>query len=828
MHNLTNSLMSNDSKQPGNALSSSSKVPPTSKDDSSDNVLLPFIDRPAEVEELLFSTPCNASLGNRIRAIKANRGSQGSELYRTLVEVTREELGDLAWVDQIRHLVDDLKPGLWPELEHTLGAEGLSRLSTSFQSTSQRPSAASSTEQPLRSGALPNNLTGASSPTQNGDSALTRERLAWPMARHESDSDNTPMPNPGVSTDYFPRFSNAADHVQGHRHQPSFSSSTETGKAPQVSSSKVPSSIDLDGARTPLIRQASSNMPAGVNTPSAQKQLRNARPLSTPTVDDSELLSPQKSKYSFARTFEGPTLANARKGLRPKAYSMTQYASNVEQTRLDKGREGDIPPCKIAAELEEKGEEKPASLGVLEDGRTKHPFAAPRKNPLVVALHPAVGLTPASTLRRSRSSQGSKSGSEDSDASSSGTRTRRSSSGATQLTPDRPLPPAVHSLPHLQIPSGPPKEHSALSTQSADRARSQSSDADFTTSHLRSPVGGSGFALGGGFFKQQKPALPRRSSMISPMLSAPSPKTSLKSGERKEVSWSPEIYRRQGGFASFSRDMTAAKRMHGRTRSESGASALSTGSQVIASSEGTPISDYSGSFDDNESLRTPELDTVDEAASEAATDHSGKGKIMPTGDLGLDFGDGVNEDAGDAFATSPPDSSAASPLSQDGEGPSTPRRRRSDANMTPPLSPRGLRQSDHIIIPVSPGAERSRSEVMTSLLRNPRFESISQLANSSIGEAAWERAKFFLSHAERQRVNDKQLLETLATEHFGLVDLDSTDRDERAKAEEIICEDLEAYTKRWEAFHELLEGLGVPLSSISEAERRCAPGSILC
>lgn len=813
-------------------------------------ILLPFLDRPEEVEELIFKTPCNASLAKRLSALFDAQDATGMELRQILVATSREELGDARWVRQLRALLQTLKPGLWPELEHTLGAEGLSRSddSTCHASTSSSPNTSIRMGNSQRKSA---DATPSSSTPQ--PAATAQPALAWPsMSASEEDDDKTPMSasQPAVaSRGYFisedgtPVVSTGSGAptepkkpvsvVQGHRHQPSFGATDHPNRSTHSAAKGLPDAISLRDIKPAPIRKDSSNNAAGVSTPSAEKQLRASRPLGTPVVDDTELLSPQKSKYSFARTFEGPTLANAREGMRPKAYSMTQYSSNVEQVRLDRGRGGDISPCELAARLEEQGEEKPASLGVLEDGRTKHPFAVVKKNPLsVAALHPAVGLTPATKMQRSSSFQ-SIDEAEDGDDE----QVQEDGSASAKPTPHlgvqaAPLRPAVEALPHLQIPYAletKPRLSQVLDDHCSTEAHSQDSP---TIRPFRS-AGGSGFALGGGFFKPLS-SHSRRASTSSSSSATGSTLSPQRTGERKEVSWSPQIYRRPGGFSSFSRDLTSAK--HGRSRSESGASAMSTGSQAIASSEGTPVSDYFASFEDDDGLDTPELDTVDDSDDECFDGFVRPKKLdrrIPAGDLGLDFGDGINEESTDVFSGSSAasSSSANSPISPifspPTGGQSTPRRRRSQDTVTPPLSPRGLRSKDHIIIPVSPGAERSRTEVMASLVNNARFESISRRARSAIGPESWDKATHYLSHAERQEVNDKQLLEYLAVECFRLVDLDSHDRKEREKAEEVVCEDLEAYTKRWEAFHDVLDGLGVPPSSIKEAERRCAPGSIL-
>ncbi|CAO1630337.1 unnamed protein product [Sympodiomycopsis kandeliae] len=786
------------------AFSAQDAKPPAvrpSADGVDQRVLLPFLERPVEVDELLFHTPCNSQLAIRLHSFFEGRGPNGKELRNTLLSVDRDQMGDSVWIAQVRRLTETSKPELWHQLEQTLGAEGvcshdnkdslsIPRPTVSFKPDEEETEpSSSSSRQPLNSPRATVNV--ADGVNEASSRETNNDQFTDVLHPKEAASGRSTTQSDTSITDNSSRFFQ-------HRHQPCMASSWTFSSA-----------ADGNERTKPLVaRDGASNNAAGGSKPSASKEMRTARPLSTRMVDDAELLSPQKSKYSFARTFEGPTLANARGGTRPKSYSMTQYSSNVEQSRLDLGREGEVIPCEVAAELEQKGAEKPVNLGVLNDGRTKHPFAGQTRNPsLVASFHPAVGLTPASPKLAAESDNESHSDGDCSQNQSIIGQTRHEASHPDSST-------STASTPH----SG--------STQSIPQNQGDRSDPTVTEpSH--NPSRPSVSSRGSGFALSYK-SLHRRSSTNTVSPSKQPVLSGSQRGQHKEVPWSPDGYSRPGGFVTFSEDSAAAKARRTRSISDMGPSLPSTSSQAPRA-HGTAVFSKSDKRNQYLATHTSNQPLTDEASGgRAGSTDTARG--LPPGEFGLDFGDGVNEESREAFVTAPLASPHVRTYSdtQIWAAPESPSRCSDEHAFEAPLSPRGLRGLDHIIIPVSPGAERSRSQFIGSVLESESFEKIAVKARCAIGNSAWQKATFLLTRAERQALNDKELLEQLATNCFGLVDLDAVDLKEREDAEKLVCEDLEAYTRKWEAFHDLLKGLGVPLSSISEAERRCSPGSIMC
>ena len=101
---------------------------------SDDGILLPFIDRPEEVEELLFETKANQALMHRLCRVFGGdtrqpllRGTNEAwdQLLEILIGVDRPILDDEDWLKTLETSVLDRSPELWAQLQRCLGAEGI-------------------------------------------------------------------------------------------------------------------------------------------------------------------------------------------------------------------------------------------------------------------------------------------------------------------------------------------------------------------------------------------------------------------------------------------------------------------------------------------------------------------------------------------------------------------------------------------------------------------------------------------------------------------------------------------------------------------------------
>ncbi|SPO46797.1 uncharacterized protein PSANT_04483 [Moesziomyces antarcticus] len=109
-------------------------------------ILLPFLDRPTEVKELLFDTKANEALMYRLcrvfggdpeRPTQRGCDERWDEMLELLTELDRPLLDDEDWLVRLESLVMERSPELWAQLARCLGAEGLT-LHPSAQPASSR------------------------------------------------------------------------------------------------------------------------------------------------------------------------------------------------------------------------------------------------------------------------------------------------------------------------------------------------------------------------------------------------------------------------------------------------------------------------------------------------------------------------------------------------------------------------------------------------------------------------------------------------------------------------------------------------------------------
>lgn len=101
---------------------------------SDQGILLPFLDRPSEVKELIFETKANEAImyrlcrvfgGNPEQPLLRGQDERWDEMLELLVELDRPLLDDEDWLVRLESLVMERSPELWAQLARCLGAEGL-------------------------------------------------------------------------------------------------------------------------------------------------------------------------------------------------------------------------------------------------------------------------------------------------------------------------------------------------------------------------------------------------------------------------------------------------------------------------------------------------------------------------------------------------------------------------------------------------------------------------------------------------------------------------------------------------------------------------------
>lgn len=113
---------------------------------SDHGILLPFLDRPSEVKELIFDTKANEALmyrlcrvfgGNPDRPLLRGQDERWDEMLELLIELDRPLLDDEDWLVRLESLVMERSPELWAQLARCLGAEGLTLRSLGQPSSSR-------------------------------------------------------------------------------------------------------------------------------------------------------------------------------------------------------------------------------------------------------------------------------------------------------------------------------------------------------------------------------------------------------------------------------------------------------------------------------------------------------------------------------------------------------------------------------------------------------------------------------------------------------------------------------------------------------------------
>ncbi|EST07963.2 hypothetical protein PSEUBRA_002347 [Kalmanozyma brasiliensis GHG001] len=101
---------------------------------SDHGILLPFLERPAEVKELLFETKANETLMHRLCSVFGGdadhpllrgKDERWDEMLELLIELDRPLLDDEDWLARLESLVMERSPSLWAQLARCLGADGL-------------------------------------------------------------------------------------------------------------------------------------------------------------------------------------------------------------------------------------------------------------------------------------------------------------------------------------------------------------------------------------------------------------------------------------------------------------------------------------------------------------------------------------------------------------------------------------------------------------------------------------------------------------------------------------------------------------------------------
>ncbi|PWN92099.1 hypothetical protein FA10DRAFT_259353 [Acaromyces ingoldii] len=767
------------------------------------SVLLPFLDRQAEVDELLFSPSSrNATLTDRLRDVLGGEDSREWRSFSHLLVTTgREELNDIEWLRRLRDTVFPRSPSLWTQLWRCLGGEGIDLRQDLTRDHQHRARLTKHIEQNRWwNRALDNNKV-EDDDNNDGDeekedfsSAYSHEHDArWQNsfdveALHEVPSSYADCPSSQSSTSMsrdaeleskLPE-GNRHDHQQGngHRRRRSTSIYRSDGsdtydfsakpsgsfaglrivqnphqpgswrRASVLSSSSSSSGEDNVSVRFRKHRGLGSLIaPRSASTDSSVEQLGSQhrfmprrKSIAMPDlVSRGGSLTPLSLKMTPAKmdeekqrrsrhTISGPRSASTRgESINSLASSWSAGATSRPQVRksvtfVTQPHSGDA----AEASEGEDGAATPSKVGLLPDGRTRHPSAgsddiAPGRNAFRDSLS-KLDRSGDAIRRLDGAASFSAVGADDEDDPTESRATRQ-------------------------------RHRSSISTASdtfstGSQAVSSEDGSSIFDEHVDTPSEGGvkSPSRGGGYF-------------LSPL---PPP---------------VHLHDADGHFIGLKLPDEAS----GSSAAEAGA-AQKGGREIGAGSPSTSLSPPSV----RHRLPSPTLtsSTYFTRYHPESTSQGKRGAALSPLDIGGKRGDT------DAFL----------------------------------LSPGGTRHA--IVFPVPPSPHVSRSKELSALMDRPEAQETLKEIERTISKEKIEEMRRLVARVDRSQLPDVALLEQVAGEIFGLVDhMDAeycNDADARQRAEEVLVED--SYSQRWEAFAKVCQDVfHLTKHDIAEAKKRCGP-----
>ncbi|PWN42618.1 hypothetical protein IE81DRAFT_366545 [Ceraceosorus guamensis] len=877
----------------------------------SDDILVPFLDRPCEVRGLLHQ-PINSSLLQSLRACR----SEWPKLQQLLFDSPRDELNDCAWLHQIRRLLAARDAKLFADLVACLGAEHLdstrvdlvdpARLSTSATNTSssshlqhdiwaqaghdgderyERPTwhtrrVSFADEEP--SGKLEVEVLQEIPQTWQLDS---REVLPYEQAFLQS-----PKPfhkrslSTGGSAHSLPDIDEEAATGASHKDRPRSislvgtpnelnevlqngyqalrftSSECEDGRATvqhdaEALHTPAPAQIkrhrrfsDLFKPLTPIHpepQHSSLDQPTSSNqnsvTASASDRKIEARTgtLGVPPA--------ARRRMSFARSFgELKPVVRSRRNSHASNFDSASAPPSHRLLALDADNEKHPRPLiERIAELEEQGVEKPAWLGILPDGRTRHPSAgAKAANPALAAFRASLGW-PVTALSRP-SSRGASSSGENSSRSASPAKLGQSVGPvATEHSGRKDVRASQDQELRSVAGAGPETESKTKAQGFQDRRGTVLHEAPHHRLSGLAHGGGLGSAISlkrsGALYSQR----PRASTVYNDGTGAAAA-TAFESQSSKSPF--PSIQPRSGGFESFMGELRQIRNASRRSRALSGGSVdsvpLSSGSQAVASEE----SDHDwlhrpGGLGSLTSLRN-DLDGRPSGWIDVRNSHSDRSVRSESSDSDFQNGAGEMSSPSTSVANSPElaklhcapnfshvNSPKSLPLADSSTHAAVTRAlpARSDTHIKSAFA--STKTPAKLLFPVGPSD--SRPDKFRKMLESASARKVTgnMSSMSSLGSESVDRLVALVTTVARSELDDATLLARIGSEIFMMVDhsrdpkSESRKLEERVRAEDLLCDDDDA--NRFELFEKLLHAFGVEKGVVGEVRDRFAPATAL-
>lgn len=766
------------------------------------SVLLPFLDRPAEVKDLLFAASSrNTALIDSLRAVLGGEVSpEWPTFMRILVASNRQQLDDTEWLRQLRNMIFPRSPSLWTQLLRCLGGEGIDLRPDADAQV--HPSTDPRRDKSWMSHAAPDIKAGddgceeddASSkldarrrrksdfdvealhvlPSTFADSPSSMTSTS--MSREADDDGDGNLAAISTGEDDRDAAGNASQERQSGKHRRRRSSSLYQdqeselrdfstkgfGSFPGV---RIVHSSDQSASssrRASILSSASSSSSAA----SAAVQFRKHRGLGSliatrPVLETSEnldeVLSSRRRFLPRRKSIAMPDLVSRGDALMPLSLKMT--------------------PAKVEEDKQR---------------HSRHTISYPRgsRHGSIATLAPAwsgAGARPhirkSVTFSTTNSSSANAAGEGSSDEAEQGTltpskegllpdgRTRHPSAGSDEISPGR-----------------------AAFRTSLSQLSPRAEPRKIASAAFASPVDGEDDGDDGEESKMYMSGQRHRSTSTA--------SETYSTGSQAVCS--------EDGSSIFDENVeTPVEGDHGSARNDY-SSSTKNGYFLPSSAPAVRSSDADGHTSQADRRQFGTEAAID--AYQDARNAPAESSLSPPQSLLTQLPSPTNAES-TYFTRYHPESASTT------EG----KRRRSDADIFL-LSPGGTRQA--IVFPVPPSPQVSRSKELCALMDQPEAQATFRDLQSTMGKRKIEELRRLVEKNDRKQLTDVALLERVASDIFGLVDHsraeESNDAGAKQRAEEALVQD--SYPQRWEAFARVCQDVfHLTKHDISEAKKRCGP-----
>lgn len=361
------------------------------------DVLLPFVERPKEVKDLLQNTSSGRSLYKQLEALHSERRPSVDEatvttagehvndewdlLHRLLTECDRDRLSDRAWLQRLYTIVFHRSPRLWCHLSESLGAREIALEDCSSPNTAQPIDIPHAGTDKLTLPARPSSDRHPSfSSGRSTRSDLTESAVFEVLERVPSAFRKPPTAIGGVSAHEDDTATPMDDHLMKGASAPSYSSSCDISTCDDKVADNVLSSRGNAFAglriRIPSETGAASSVGSPLFSPMSNKSrsssiVQDSRPTS---ASHSRTKSDGGVHFSKQRRLSELFMSPSEQKDRVQSWTQNLQAQPYSDDKLD--RHGRLPSTN-ALGLAPTNERRRISPSVKADEHSSSAFASP-------------------------------------------------------------------------------------------------------------------------------------------------------------------------------------------------------------------------------------------------------------------------------------------------------------------------------------------------------------------------------------------------------------------------------------------------------------------